>query len=272
MNKLLWLVRLLHTHPDRLTRKEILESWAEHDDRRRPMPPSTFYDKCAEIESIYGVKVVRNNMRYSLYHHHREGSDLLNFLVGENASIDIEGGQWLQPLGNAIDERRIVRMHYQSVGKPAYDTQLSPYCLHMAQGRCYVVGFSSHHSSVRTFALDRISQACTLTSRFTRPVDFNAARYFQHSIGAFGGEGMMPQHVVLSCDEWLTAYLRQRPLHSTQSEPSAGRFELDVALTKDFIGMILSFGSSVEVKSPAELRSLMAETARKICDLYAAKN
>jgi predicted DNA-binding transcriptional regulator YafY len=235
------------------------------------MPTSTFYDKCKEIESIYGVKVVRNNMRYSLYHHHREGSDLLNFLIGENTNIEIEGGIWLKPLGSAIDERRTVRMDYQSVGKPPYSTLLSPYCLHMAQGRCYVVGFSSHHSSVRTFALDRIGQLTTLPSRFTRPVDFNATRYFQHSFGAFGGEGLKPQHVELMCNEWLTAYLRQRPLHGSQLETAEGQFELDVALTKDFIGMLLSFGSSVKVVAPEELCKRMAEVASAILGKYKGK-
>ena len=266
MNKLLWLVRLLHMHPDSLTRKDILEAWAEHDDRQRPMPPSTFYDKCTEIERIYGVKVVRNGKHYNLCHNQREGSDLLNFLIGENTDINIEGGIWLKSLHTAIDERRMVRFSYQSVGKSPYSTQLSPYCLRLAQGRCYVVGFSSHHSSVRTFALDRISQLITLHTRFTRPTDFNAARYFRHSIGAFGGETMHPHHVVLQCDEWLTAYLRQRPLHHTQRECESGIFEIDVALTKDFVGILLSFGCSVKIIAPEELRKIVIETAKEIVE------
>lgn len=268
MNKSLWLLRLLHTNPDRYTRKEILEAWAAEDERGRPMPPSTFYDQCTEIERVYGVQVVNEHHRYRLCHHHREGSDLLNFLIGNNSNIDLKEGKWIVPLHQAIDERRMVRIRYQSIGKQAYETHLSPYCLHLAQGRCYVVGFSSHHSSVRIFALDRITYLLPIASRFLRPMGFNAARYFQHSFGAFGGESLEPAHVVLHCDEWLSSYLRQRPLHATQHESSEGVFEVDVALTQDFIGIILSFGNAVKVVSPTALVEKICEIAQAVLEKY----
>lgn len=268
MNKSLWLLRLLHNHPHRFTRKEILDAWSAEDERGRPMPPSTFYDQCSEIERVYGVHVVNEHHRYALRHSHREGSDLLNFLIGNNSSTDIKDERWIVPLHNAIDERRMVRLSYQSIGKQVYDTFLSPYCLRMAQGRCYVVGFSSHHSSVRIFALDRIAMLTQTPSRFLRPTGFNAARFFQHSFGAFGGEELQPQHVVMRCNDWLTHYLRQRPLHLSQHESETGRFELDVALTKDFIATLQSFGSALKIEAPESLIAHICKNAREVLVQY----
>lgn len=268
MNKPLWLIRLLHQNPNRFTRKEILEAWAEHDDRKRPMPVSTFYDQCAEVERVYGVKVVNERRLYTLHHCCRESAELLNFLVGEDEKFEIEGSQWIRTLHTAIKDRKMIRVVYNSIGKASYTTDLSPYCLRLTQGKLYVVGFSSHHSSVRTFALDRISGLVTLYSRFVRPIDFNAERYFRHSFGAFGGENLEPHCVMLKCDEWLTNYLRQRPLHNTQNEIEEGLFQLQVALTKDFTCAILSFGSHVQIIAPNELKQQIHTIAQEIVNLY----
>ncbi len=268
MNKPLWLIKLLHHNPNRFTRKEILDAWSEHDDRKRPMPVSTFYDQCAEIECVYGVKVVNEQRRYALKHCNRESADLLNFLVGEDEKLEIDGGQWIHDLHTAIKERKMTRFTYNAIGKASYTTELAPYCLHLAHGKLYVVGFSSHHSSVRTFALDRMVALTILYSRFVRPINFNAERYFCHSFGAFGGENLKPECVEMKCDEWLTNYLRQRPLHASQEEISDGCFQIHVALTQDFTCAILSFGSHVRITKPAELIQQIQDIAQEILKRY----
>jgi predicted DNA-binding transcriptional regulator YafY len=159
-------------------------------------------------------------------------------------------------------------MEYHPLTKAAYTCMLSPYCLRFTQGNAYVVGFSSHHSQVRTFALDRIRYVQQLPQRFTRPADFNAAIYFQHSYGAFGGDDIAPETIELRCNEWLTSYLRQRPLHPSQRESSPGTFTLNVALTKDFVSALLSFGPAVEVITPTALCERLKALATEIAAKY----
>jgi hypothetical protein len=107
-----------------------------------------------------------------------------------------------------------------------------------------------------------------LYSRFVRPINFNAERYFCHSFGAFGGENLKPECVEMKCDEWLTNYLRQRPLHASQEEISDGCFQIHVALTQDFICAILSFGSHVRITKPAELIQQIQDIAQEILKRY----
>ena len=268
INKKLWLIRLLRQHPLGLTRQEILHAWADEDDRGRPMPPSTFHDQCNEMMRIYGVRAVLRNGRYALEHTDKGEVDFFNFLLERNEDFNVSGGEYLPNLHEAIEQRRMVKMEYHSLNRSAYTLTLAPYCLRFTQGNAYVVGFSSHHSQVRTFALDRIRNAQQLPQRFTRPATFNAAVYFQHSYGAFGGDDIAPERVEIRCNEWLTSYLRQRPLHPSQQEAVSGSFTLNVALTKDFISALLSFGPSLEVISPSALRERLKALAAEVVGLY----
>ena len=268
VNKKLWLIRLLHQHPQGLSRQEILNAWADEDDRGRPMPPSTFHDQCNEMMRTYGVRAVQKNGRYTLQHTDSGEADFFNYLLERNEDFQVARSLFLPDLHEAIERRRVVKMKYQSLNKEPYECSLSPYCLRFTQGNAYVVGFSSHHSQVRTFALDRICYVQLLPQRFTRPATFNAAIYFQHSYGAFGGNDVAPEAVELRCDEWLTSYLRQRPLHPSQRETAPGCFTLNVALTKDFVSALLSFGPTLEVVAPTALRERLRELAEGLVGLY----
>ena len=268
INKKLWLIRLLRQRPQGLSRQEILNAWADEDNRGRPMPPSTFHDQCNEMMRVYGVKAVLRNGRYTLEHTEKDEADFFNYLLERNEDFSVAGSLFLPDLHEAIERRRVVKMEYHPLTKAAYTCMLSPYCLRFTQGNAYVVGFSSHHSQVRTFALDRIRYVQQLPQRFTRPTDFNAAIYFQHSYGAFGGEDIAPETNELRCNEWLTSYLRQRPLHPSLRESSPGTFTLNVALTKDFVSALLSFGPAVEVITPTALCERLKALATEIAAKY----
>ena len=268
INKKLWLIRLLRQRPQGLSRQEILNAWADEDDRGRPMPPSTFHDQCNEMMRVYGVKAVLRNGRYTLEHTDNGESDFFNFLLERNEDFQMAGSLFLPDLHEAIERRRVVKMEYHSLNRAAYTLTLAPYCLRFTQGNAYVVGFSSYHSQVRTFALDRIRYVQQLPQRFTRPTGFNAAIYFQHSYGAFGGDDIAPETIEIRCNEWLTSYLRQRPLHPSHRESSPGTFTLTVALTKDFVSALLSFGPALEVITPTALREQLRALAAEMVGLY----
>lgn len=145
------------------------------------------------------------------------------------------------------------------------------------QGRHYVVGRSSRHSSVRTFAADRIDSLVMMAQKFRRPTGITPEGWFAHSYGAYGGYDLEPVHVVADVlTQDLAAYLRGRPLHPSQSlTPAAGgsgaaaRLELDIAPTRDFTGALLSFGGNLRVTQPESLRRQIAGEVRAMNRLYA---
>lgn len=281
MNKTIWLARLLYSHEGGLTRREIREKWREQDDRGRAMPESTFYDNCNYLESRYGLEVRREGSRYTLVCRSATEENVLRHLLGGTAA-DLgaadtpPGSEWLPLLAEAIDENRVLDMEYAPCDKPAYHTSFSPCFMRQIQGRAYVVGRSSRHGAPRTFAADRIRLLVATPQKFRRPPGLTADKWFAHSYGAYGGDDLEPERVVADLlDPDLAAYLRQRPLHPSQTVlPHPGApdavctLSLEVALTRDFVGALLAFGSRLRVVAPETLRSRMAEEAKALAGLY----
>ena len=275
MNKTIWLARLLYRHENGLTRREILDAWSQEDDCGQPMPVSTFYDNRNALEMRFGLRVVRVNGRYRLAEQPGDSEALLQQLLrvsapDEAADAPRNGDEWLPVLADAVAHNRHLLMEYVPLDKPAYETTLDPYFLRQIHGHCYVVGRSGRHGEVRNFAVDRIELLTVRPGTFRRPSGLDAARWFATSFGAFAGTHLTPEHVVLeSATGRLTAYFRQRPLHPSQREETVGghpRFHLDVALTPDFVGQLLTLGTDVAIVSPAHLRRLVGQRAQAIAD------
>lgn len=275
LHKAIWLVRLLYRH-DGLTKQEILEAWRDEDDRGRAMAASTFYDNRRYLETRYGLRLENQGGRYRLSAASAGDDAVLRHLSGETVAAsgfadEPHGPQWIPMLSEAIEMNRPLRMEYVPLDKPSYETTFEPYCLRRAQGHSYAVGRSSRHGEVRTFALDRIGSLCILPGRFRRAANFCADAWFEHSVGAFGGAELTPEHVVLApASPRIAAYLRSRPLHASQRETPAGDgtvcFELDVALTRDFLGQLLSFGTDVRVLAPQVLRQRLRDELQGMLD------
>ena len=274
MDKTIWLARLLYQRGP-LTRKEIAEAWCDMDSKGHPLPKSTFYDNCNYLESRYGMRIVQANRRYSLeipYNDQR----LMRLLLEdptetEDVETKVKGAQWFPLLEEAISEGNLLRMTYAPLDKAAYDTDFAPYCLRQFRKNGYCVGFSSRHQEVRNFALDRVEALTVLPQHYHIPGDFCADEYFRHSFGVFGGKDAQPEHIVLETDERTAAYLRSRPLHTSQHETrlvDAVRIELDVAPTKDFISELLSFGPSLVVVQPEHLRKEIRQKIKKAAEAY----
>lgn len=285
MNKVVWLARLLYNRK-RMTLAEIREAWRDEDDHGLPMAASTFYTNRRKLEYTYHLRLACHGGLYELVvPQNNHAQQLLHSLLSDTETGSPEadslravaGAAWLPLVSEAIDQQVQLRMHYAPFDKPAYDTVLSPLTMRISEGRFYLVGVSSHHGAIRNFASDRIKQLTCLGEHFTRPADFDAAAYFAHSIGGYGGNEWKARPVRVAVTHRVAAYLRSKPLHHSQQEVSNERseaaarplFDMHVALTPDFVSLLLSYGAELEVLAPESLRRLMLRKAHALQALYA---
>ena len=270
MHKTIWLARLLLKRGP-LTQAEILQAWSEENARRAPMARSTFFDNLRRLRQEFGVKVVVSDNGYSLASN-PDNIQLLEQLTGVSAeaqrlSPTIQAIRLWQPIiADAIKRKLCVQMTYCSPSRGIYQTQLAPYCLHNVGDLAYVVGRSSRHRECRIFALDRIQYLSLTPSHFKIPHDFSEESYFHNSLGAYAGPRCQPVEVVIRVAPTLAAYFRSRPLHSSQHETSEGLFAFHIAITRDLVARLLSFGPDLVVCSPEalvrEMRCQLRETLR----------
>ncbi len=90
--------------------------------------------------------------------------------------------QVLGLLCSASQERRRVRMAYQSRSDEQTEREFDPYGLVYRAGRWYIVGWCHLRRGLRSFRLDRVVAASSLPMSFERPADFDTLAYLKQSI------------------------------------------------------------------------------------------
>jgi predicted DNA-binding transcriptional regulator YafY len=164
----------------------------------------------------------------------------------------------LEKLRRAIREHRSVNMSYQSSQLP-HPTQrgLDPYALVHRWGWWYVIGFCHVHRDVRTFRVDRISDAALRDKTFVPSPDFDLQAYLKNETQSqprvtarlrFEPEAA---HVVAGNHSyWET--VEEKPDGSVEVTFPSPTLEWAASTT-------LAYGPAVEVLDPPELRLIVAE-------------
>jgi predicted DNA-binding transcriptional regulator YafY len=73
-------------------------------------------------------------------------------------------------------------MSYQSSSREQTEREFDPYGLVYRAGRWYIVGWCHLRRGLRSFRLDRVVSASSMTATFERPADFDALTYLKQSI------------------------------------------------------------------------------------------
>ncbi len=187
------------------------------------------------------------------------------------------GGEYLQPLLQAIKERQIVTFEYKSF-KANKRTKwkarrVHPYLLKEYRNRWYLIGFSEDRDKVITYGLDRMRHLETTEEYFLPLESFNADDYFKYAIGITTNDGSAPQKVEIQANEILTKYLESQPLHTSQKlvkQKKSGDaiFEYELHPTPEFDMAILSYGSQVKVVKPKSYVKHIAAIAENVYRQY----
>lgn len=179
--------------------------------------------------------------------------------VGE--AITLEVGPWtvatdaalLAELVSAVRACRRVTFRYRSHRGVASDREVEPYGLVHLDGRWYLVGRCLLRRAVRTFRLDRVSDAVAGNATFERPAAFDAGQYLASSLPF-----VMETHEI---EAWLDLpheEARQRMMPWRVSLEPEGHGTL-LRCTREelepFAAMLLGLGCPVQVRRPDALRA-----------------
>jgi predicted DNA-binding transcriptional regulator YafY len=136
--------------------------------------------------------------------------------------------------------------------------KLAPCLLKEAKGRWYVVAIDTTDHIVKTFGLDRIVNIIITQVKFPKPNLGSIKGKFSNSFGIINYEGEKAQKIVLTFESNQGKYIESYPLHNSQKLTSKTNdtytFELFLQITDDFIMELLSFGNSLKIISPKELK------------------
>lgn len=177
-------------------------------------------------------------------------------------------------LTGLIREERLRITHVSQRGHRARQRLVDPYTLLVYKKGLYLVGYSHHHSELRTFSFDAIRAVDWLRGEhFDYPEEYHPSQLIE---GAFGLIAGAPVAVRIRFTAEVARLVQRSRWHPSQRirkvRGGGGALELrlEVAPTVELVSWILGFGRHAEVLAPDSLRETIAEEIRAMATVYGA--
>lgn len=291
LNKYIWIIDTIAAH-GRISRAALSDLWMRSAlSDGNPIPHRTFFAYRRDIEEIFGIDI-RCDSAYEYYIEKPEGpadeafrswmldSYALRHAMNDardiSARIIVEkvpsARSFLAPLIRAVRECREVVFTYAGYTRPFPEAgiRFAPYFIRLFRQRWYVIGLRHSDKSVRTYALDRITDLSLTTDSFAMPDDMDPAAYFKDIFGMTYSRGEV-ETVKLRVRAYYANYLRALPLHPSQQEEVFSGFSIftyKVKLTPDLVREIVSVGPDITVLQPHSLRLMVLQQLKQTLKNY----
>lgn len=291
LSRYIWLVDTIRRY-GHITRRQLDEAWRRSPySEGDPLPRRTFYNYRQAIEELFNITIGYNATDNTYYIDDATPSAegitdwLLNSVAMTNMLSDSRdvadkifleevpsARQYLPDMVSALRESRAVVMDYQPYSRrsPHRGIVLHPYLLKIFRQLWYVTGLNVEEGKIKTYALDRIVSMRLCDERYTVPDYFDASSYFRDSFGIVVNRGEV-KDVLLRVEDRQAKYFRALPLHHTQQETVSDGYSLfsyRLKLSDDFVKELLSYGPTVTVVRPPELRAIVTTSLRATLDNY----
>ncbi len=295
LSRYIWLIDTVNRYGN-ITRERLNELWMKSQfSDGNPLPRRTFYNYRNAIEELFNISIECNPKTYE---YSIAGSDeghdgsITDWLLNSATVSDVMGDireiadrvfledvpsarRYLATVIGALRENHPLRFTYHPYTRtnPTTGVVVEPYFLKIFRQRWYVTGMNVKDKTVKTYALDRMTDVTVGDTVFEVPADFNAAEFVRDAFGIVFTKGVT-HRVALKTDARQAKYFRALPLHPTQTEVVHDNYSIfyySLRLTPDFVQEILSLGPKVEVVAPPELKAMVVESLRESLKLYTGK-
>ena len=255
------------------------------------MARRSFFNYREGIQQVFDITVMCDPSTFEYYIEENDeyDSSVTNWVLNSTsisnmltASRDISGRIFLEQIPSArlhLDKvveslRRNVRIkfdyspYYRS--QTTYGIVLEPYFLKIFRQRWYITGLNVRDGKIKTYALDRMAAVNLTTENFSLPADFDPESFSRDAFGIIFSQGEV-HNIVIRADLRQAKYLRTLPLHHSQQEmlhDTFSDFHYRMRITPDFVRELLSFGPSVTVISPPELKAMIVESLKATLTNY----
>ncbi|MFG6381983.1 MAG: WYL domain-containing protein [Muribaculum sp.] len=290
-SRYIWLIDTIKRYGS-LSREELNKLWIRSPySNGEPLPRRTFYSYRNAIEELFKINIECNQSTFEYYieesgeHYESVMNWMLNSAsIGNllNDAKDIgdmifleevpSAREHLSIVVDALKERRPIKFSYHPYTRinPTRDIIIEPYFLKIFKQRWYLTGRNVKEDTIKTYALDRMTEPALQTTTYTIPEDFDAEAYFHDSYGIIFDEGQV-KRVAIRTDPRQAKYFRSVPLHHSQQEvlhDSYSIFYYNIKITPDFVQELLSYGPKLTVLGPPELCGIMVDSLRRALDNY----
>ena len=291
IGKYIWIVDTLNRY-GKLTREELDRLWLRSSfSDGNPMPQRTFYHYRRAIEDSFGIDIECDSTgRYFIRQDNSSrGKAFTNWMLDSYAvsnaikeshaptdCVEIEdvpsAREFLPMVLEAIRNNEKIIFTYAGFNRSRAenDIQFVPYFLKRYKQRWYMIGLKEKGKSIRTYALDRIRQMSLTGLKAPSNDKPGMEELFGNIVGVTTSQAAV-RTVKLKVTPTQAKYFRALPLHPSQSEETHDSFSIftyRLKLNYELAHEILSFGDSVKVEEPPELRAMVVTQLRDTLAQY----
>ena len=291
----IWLVGTIH-RAGRITLSEINDKWLDTElSEGVPMARSTFNRHRDAIEEMFGIVIdcdKKDGFRYFIYNEEVLAEESIQNWMLSTMSVNSvladsrrvhdrillelipSDGEYLHRFIEAMKLNVRVRVCYRRYGSEQDAVmKLDPYFVKLHGRRWYaLVKFPEPTSYLFTLAFDRIMSLELTTEKFAYYRDFDPAGWFHDCYGIVRDPDVPVERVVIRAFGKEVNYLRDLPLHNSQTEIGAGEGYSDFALTlrptADFFSPLLARGAAIKVLEPQWLADEIKRQHQAAIALY----
>ena len=293
LQKYIWLVQtFIRAGEKGLSLEEISYKWEDRFDS--PYSRRTFNNHREAVEDVFGIRIDCNRSTNKYYIEYSEDvSDedaerawLINtFTVNNMLSLGKErlsgrvsvedipsGHRHLTSIMEAMTESRIIKITYQKYTRAEPDSYtLRPYAVKEFAKRWYLVAYCIERNGLRVYGLDRIQSLELCEESFRMPKNFDVDELFSTSFGIYIPDEK-GRTITFRTSPTDARFLRDLPIHGSQKEIASDNesvtFSIFACPNKALIMEFCKYGSGLEVISPEDIRTLVAEEHRKAAEKY----
>ncbi len=216
---------------------------------------------------------VQEQLPGSVWDHYQRSRRILH-VSGTPAKSYEEQQGILKTLNRSILQHRVVKIEYQSLGKPAATRQIQPYAVLFYQSSLYIIAAEETSteapSPLRHWKLDRFISAEALDQWFQPDESFVLSDYVGKSLGIFSQQGLEEFQIRISA--YAAPWVLEDPWHADQTVERGddGSVLLTVKATHELevIPRVLALGAEAELISPAGSRKRLLEIASELQTVY----
>lgn len=184
-------------------------------------------------------------------------------LIAFDTNIDLKGIEYLSPLFSAIVNQQVLRVRYKSFTDENESLfTFHPYFLKQYNNRWFVLGLNHENKNPYwNLALDRIISIENSKDNYIH-TEVDWEDYFFDIIGVTRYANQSPQVVELEFTAEQSPYIITKPLHPSQKVTTTANgiaVRIKVIPNYELEKLILSFGETVRVVSPKDLKHKIIE-------------
>ena len=180
---------------------------------------------------------------------------------------DYQGAKYLAELLESIKGETVISFDYQPfIHTQSMNIIIHPYLLKEYNNRWFLIGLPEHKRQKKeyefyVFGLERIKSKIKPESKieFYRHYAFDASTYYKNIIGVTIPKGAIVENIILRFKIPRAYYVETNPPHSSQKlikETKTHKlFSYDLIPNRELESVVLSFGSDVNVMSPASFKN-----------------